>query len=368
MAESTRAVSRRSGLRPRAEVVLAAILFGAATPLSKALLSEVHPIVLAGLLYLGAGLGAALMLTVRGSFVRRDAQRARFGWERRDVLALAGAILAGGVVAPIVMMYGLRAAPAATASLLLNFEIVATALIAAAVFREAIGGRAWVAVGLITTAGCILAWRANEPWGMSVGVLGIVGACVLWGLDNNLTRVVSAKNPIAIVCVKGLVAGSITVGLGMVVGAGLPPLGISAAAMALGSVGFGASIALYIRALQDLGAARTGALFGVAPFFGALVSMVIFPEAPGALVLGALPLMAAGAALLFAEAHRHSHRHPELVHDHRHSHEDGHHDHVHESGEPLTGTHHSHPHRHEPMTHDHPHTPDLHHRHDHPSA
>jgi drug/metabolite transporter (DMT)-like permease len=352
---------------PRSYAVLAAILFGAATPLSKMLLGELHPIVLAGLLYLGAGLGAGLILTVRGTILRREVQRARRGWERRDVLVLAGAILAGGVLAPIMMMYGLRAAPAATASLMLNFEIVATALIATALFREAIGARAWLAIALVTVAGCILAWRGEEPWGMSAGVLGILGACVLWGLDNNLTRIVSAKDPIVIVCVKGLSAGAFSLTLGMVVGADLPSLGLSAAAIALGSVSFGASIALYIRALQDLGAARTGALFGIAPFFGALVSMAIFPEIPGVLVLAAFPLMAAGAALLFLEAHRHPHRHPELFHDHWHSHDDGHHEHGHESGERLIGTRHSHPHRHEATTHDHPHSPDLHHRHDHRS-
>jgi len=368
MSEPNSVFPRRGILVPRTHAVLAAILFGAATPLSKALLGEVHPIVLAGLLYLGAGLGAALILAVRGSFVRSEAAWTRSRWEGRDILALTGAVLTGGVLAPIMMMYGLRATAAATASLLLNFEVVATALIATALFGEAIGRRVWVAVGLITIAGCILAWRANEPWGLSAGVLGIIGACVLWGLDNNLTRIVSAKDPLAIVCVKGLGAGAFSLVLAMVVGAGVPSLRISAAAIALGSVSFGVSIALYVRALQDLGAARTGALFGIAPFFGALLSMVIFPEVPGGLVVASLPFMAAGAALLAAETHRHSHRHPETVHEHRHTHDDGHHDHVHGPGEPLTGMHHSHPHRHEATTHEHPHAPDLHHRHDHPRS
>jgi drug/metabolite transporter (DMT)-like permease len=366
MSEPSLEFPRSSVVVPRTYAVLAAILFGAATPLSKAFLGEVHPIVLAGLLYLGAGLGTALILGARSVFVPGDAARAGRRLERRDALALVGAVLAGGVLAPIVMLYGLRATPAATASLLLNFEVVATALIATALFREALGRRVWLAVALITTAGCILAWRADEPWGISTGAVGIILACVLWGFDNNLTRIVSANDPIMIVCIKGMGAGVFSLVLGMVVGAEIPSVRVSAAAIALGSVSFGASISLYIRALRDLGAARTGALFGVAPFFGALLSMVIFSEVPGALVLASFPLMAAGAALLLVEAHRHVHRHPELVHDHRHTHDDGHHDHVHDPDEPLTGTYHSHPHRHEATTHDHPHAPDLHHRHEHP--
>ena len=353
-------------LSPRAYALTAAILFGASTPLAKRLLGTVDPIVLAGLLYLGAGLGAATILAARHAFTR-TAIAHRSPWlGRRGALALAGAVVSGGIAAPIVMMYGLRETPAATASLLLNFEVVATALIAAAVFGEAIGRRVWIAVGLITAAACLLGWRPNEPWGLSMGVFGIIVACALWGLDNNLTRIVSAMNPMAIVCVKGVGAGVCSLALAATLGAKLPMIRVSAVAIGLGTVSFGLSTALFIRAMRDLGAARTGALFGTAPFFGAVLSWIVFPEVPSGVVLASLPLMAAGAVLLLTESHRHPHDHAEVIHDHSHAHDDGHHDHGHEPGEvPASGLH-SHSHRHEAKTHDHHHTPDLQHRHDHP--
>lgn len=356
---------RRRYCAAQLSALAAAILFGVSTPLAKRLLGSTSPISLAALLYLGAGLGAALILVVRAAFVRRgDAVRAP-RLTRRVALALAGAILAGGVAAPIAMLYGLRATPAATASLLLNFEVVATTFIAASIFGEAVGHRAWAAVALITVAGCLLAWRPNEPWGLSAGVVGIVAACALRGLDNNLTRLVSAQDPIAIVCVKGLGAGAFSLALARLAGDHLPSVRIAAAGIALGSVSFGASIALFVRALRDLGAARTGALFGTAPFFGALLSSVVFPERPGGLVVASLPLMAAGAALLLSEAHRHAHHHPEMTHNHGHTHDDGHHDHAHEPGEVPANGYHSHRHRHRAATHDHPHSPDRDHRHAH---
>jgi drug/metabolite transporter (DMT)-like permease len=346
--------------RPAAEVLLAAILFGAGTPLAKSLLGTMDPIALAGLLYLGAGVGAGLVLAVRRHPIAIP--RGKEAW------ILAGAVLAGGVAAPILMMAGLRSTPAATASLLLNFEAVATAWIASKVFGEAIGRRAWAATALVTGAACLLVWRADEPWGLSAGAAGIAAACALWGLDNNLTRLVHAADPLVIVGVKGLAAGSFSLVLGRILGANLPRPGIVAAAMLLGSVSYGLSIVLFVRALRELGAARTGALFGTAPFAGAILSWLLLREAPSAAVLAAFPLMAWGAFLLLTESHRHLHHHREMVHVHSHTHDDGHHDHAHEPGMVVVpGVPHTHPHRHAPRTHDHPHAPDLHHRHDHVS-
>jgi drug/metabolite transporter (DMT)-like permease len=293
-------------LSPRINALLAAVLFGAGTPFAKVLLGTVDPLVLAGLLYLGAGLGAALLLAVRRG-VSDVPLVPKLG--ARERLALGGAVLAGGGAAPILMMYGLRATPAGTASLLLNFEVVATTLIAAVAFHEAIGRRVWIAVTLVTTAACLLAWRPGEPWGLSVGVVGIIGACALWGLDNNLTRLVSTADPMTIVCVKGFGAGTIAFALAAVVGAHVPAVRASVMAIALGSISFGLSIALFVRALRDLGAARTGALFGTAPFVGALISWAVLGETPDATALVSLPLMATGVFLLLTEVHPHRHRH-----------------------------------------------------------
>lgn len=343
------------------EAIVAAVLFGAATPVSKLLLGTIQPLQLAGLLYLGAGFAGALYLVV--STKRSDSRGYRLS--PNQVLALLGALVAGGLLAPILLLYGLRATPAGTTSLLLNFESVATALIAGVVFHEAVGRRTWLAIGLITAAGCLLALRTAASWGLSWGVLGIVGACVGWGLDNNWTRLISDWDPMAIVCIKGLGAGSLTSALALVLGQRFPEWREAAMAVGLGAVSYGWSIALFVRALRELGAARTGALFGTAPFLGALVSWAILKETPSAATAVAAPLMLAGAWLLLTESHGHFHHHPALEHDHTHTHDDGHHDHVHAGGDVPPGTRHSHPHRHEAMTHEHPHAPDLHHRHGH---
>lgn len=344
---------KRGGVSPRTQALLAALLFGAGTPLSKVLLGTTAPLVLAGLLYLGAGLAATLVL----------AGRLRF--HRRDGLALAGSVLAGGVMAPVLMMAGLARSAAGTASLLLNVEAVATSLIAALVFREAVGRRIWIAVALVTAGAMLLAWQPGQPQAISLGLLAVVAACFLWGVDNNLTRLVSSTGPMTMVAVKGWAAGTFSLGLARAIGLDFPPLRISAGALAVGSVSFGLSIALFIRALRALGAARTGALFGTAPFMGALLSWTFFGERPTWGALLALPLMGAGALLSMTEFHGHAHHHPDLVHEHSHTHDDGHHDHVHEPGQERPTEAHTHLHRHAPTTHDHPHAPDLHHRHRH---
>ena len=259
----------------------------------------------------------------------------------------------------------LRTTPAGTASLLLNFETLATTLIAALAFREATGRRVWVAVLVITSASLLLSLRPNDLWGLSGGALAVIGACGLWGLDNNLTRKISAKDPITIVAIKGLTAGTFSLLLALSVRSSLPSVRVGLAAMLLGCVSYGLSIALFVRALRDLGAARTAALFGTAPFIGAILSFVVFTDVPTPFFLVSCFLMVVGAALLLGETHQHRHEHPVLDHDHRHRHDDGHHYHVHMPGEISASGYHSHPHRHAPTTHTHPHTPDLHHEHGH---
>lgn len=345
---------------PMAQAIMAAALFGASAPIAKALLGRIEPIPLAGLLYLGSGIGLVLVRTLG---FHRLAGEARLG--RSDLPWLAGSVLAGGVAAPIVLMLSLRSTQAATASLLLNFESVATTLIAALIFKEAIGTRIWCAIGAITAASILLSWDSGGQWGISLGALGILGACILWGMDNNFTRNISAKDPTAIAAIKGLGAGAFSLALALAVRNPFPAPVEAAKAMLLGSLSYGASIVLFIHAMRSLGAARTSALFGTAPFMGALLSFAIFQEAPSRLFMLSTPLMIAGAAFLVGEKHRHLHKHVWMWHEHRHRHDDSHHNHHHAEEEFLPPRFHSHAHAHEAVEHSHPHTPDIHHRHAH---
>ncbi len=356
---------------PMLTALAAAALFGISAPLSKLLLApsalgEVAPVPMAALLYLGSGLTALALLGLQ----RRGDVVSEARLQRGDVPWLVGALLAGGVAGPIVLMFSLRVTPGATASLLLNFEGVATTVIAALAFREAVGRRVWASMGLVTVASIVLTWASGERLGVSLGALGILGACVLWGLDNNLTRNIAAKNPLTIVAGKGLGAGVFSLVLAGLVSQPLPRLGAALGALLLGGLSYGVGITLYILALRDLGAARTSAIYSSAPFIGALVALPLFGEALEARFVVALVLMLAGTGLLVTERHAHEHHHGFLAHEHRHRHDDGHHDHDHAAqkrgaGEIPPSGWHAHPHDHLPQRHEHPHTPDLHHRHEH---
>ena len=351
----------KRSLYPSLQALLAAILFGASAPFAKLLLGEIDPLPLAALLYLGSGVGAWIMLLIQRAGNRRRETEPHP--TKLDAPWLAGAILSGGVAAPILLMWGLNRTPASTASLLLNFESVATTLIAVLAFKEAVDRRILWAIGLITLASIFASWTGGA-WGVSVGALGVIGACFLWGVDNNLTRHISAKNPLVIVGVKGLAAGSFSLLLALVLGKPIPALNVTFLAMLLGSVSYGLSIQLFILAMRGLGAARTSTLFGIAPFVGAILSLVMLREMPQALFWAAVPVMLAGAWLMLTERHDHHHGHTAAKHTHAHAHDD-HHDHAHTSDVPLVNGLHSHPHMHEPLEHIHAHTPDLHHRHDH---
>jgi len=339
--------------------IVAAVLFGLNPPFSKLLLGDVDPIMLAGLLYLGAGATQGLALTLLGAGRRREARL-----ERADMPWLVGAILAGGVAGPILLLLGLQQTPAATASLLLNFEVVATGLVAALVFGEATGRRTWVAIALVTVGGILLALDPTQAWGISFGAVLILAACVSWGLDNNFTGRISLKDPRKIVFIKGMAAGAISVFLGLALGRPLPAWGTASLALALGAVSYGLSIAFYVRSQRAIGAARTGAVFGTAPFVGAALSLLIFREVPPVLFFAALPLMVLAVALLGREKHIHEHTHENLSHSHRHRNDDAHHAHDH-PGTDSVELQHAHGHEHVALTHSHPHRPDPHHRHVH---
>jgi drug/metabolite transporter (DMT)-like permease len=336
----------------------AAVLFGASTPFAKLLLAEISPLMLAGLLYLGGGCGLALSLLARGPGARpREAPLAGrdWGW-------LAGAILSGGVVAPVLLLWGLAGSGAAATSLLLNFEAVITAFIAAVLFREAVGARVWFGALVMLAGGFALAYDPAAPLALSAHSLAIVGACIGWAVDNNLTRKVAAADPVVITTVKGLAAGSFNLALGLALGGQLPALGAAFGAAALGFVAYGLSLVLYTRALRHLGAARTAAHFSASPFIGALLAVPLLGEpVTGGLIVAAV-LMAIATWLVLTERHAHEHAHERQAHSHPHVH-DEHHQHAHRGDEGPEP--HVHEHVHEPMRHAHPHLPDLHHRHRH---
>ncbi len=362
--------------------IAAAALFGASTPFAKLLAGSVPPLLLAGLLYLGSGLGLFALRCLRDR-----------GWKASGIVAgewrwLLGAILFGGILGPVALMAGLSSTPAATASLMLNLEAVLTAAIAWLVFRENADGRVLAGMAAIVAGGVVLAWQpeAMPASGMAGdaasiassaavsdsqaglaslfhGLPAIALACLCWAIDNNLTRKVSASDAVFIAAAKGTVAGAVNTGFALAQGAVLPPAATIAATAAVGLAGYGVSLVLFVLALRGLGTARTGAYFSTAPFIGAAVSL-LFPGESGSTGFWiAASLMALGVWLHVTEHHEHEHTHEPMEHEHLHVH-DEHHQHAHESSwdgqEP-----HVHRHQHGPLTHKHPHYPDVHHRHTH---
>ncbi|MFZ5914888.1 MAG: EamA family transporter [Pseudomonadota bacterium] len=339
--------------------LLSATLFGLATPFSKLWLENLDPWLLAGLLYLGAGTGLgaqALLRRLRG----RPEQESRL--VRADLPWLAAAIFMGGMAAPVLLMLGLALTSGAGGSLLLNLESIATIAIAAMVFREHVGLRIVAGAVLIIAGALALSWR-GDAFIPDAGALLILAACVAWGIDNNLTRRISAADPTQITMLRGLIAGSVNTGLALGMGAGLPAAEPLAAVFLTGWLGYGVSLVLFVMALRELGTARAIAYFSVSPFIGAAAAIPLLGDAVTAQLLLSGALMGAGVWLSLSEQHHHVHTHEALVHSHRHNHDD-HHQHTHGEEVPH-GEPHSHTHRHEPLTHAHPHWPDLHHRHGH---
>lgn len=350
-------------VRSASPALAAALLFGASTPLAKLLVGTLPPLLLAGLLYLGSGLGlAALLLMRQAAKTGSGAAEGPPGIARGELPWLLGAILFGGVFGPALLMTGLARTGAASAALLLNVEGVLTALLAWVVFKENTDRRIVAGMVAIVAGGALLSWEPGAA-AFSSGALLIAGACLCWAIDNNLTRKVSSNDAMLIACLKGLLAGACNTALALSAGATLPGIGAVAASMLVGFFGYGVSLTLFVVALRTLGTARTGAYFSVAPLFGVLISLALWPEVPGWLFWAAAALMAAGVWLHVTERHEHEHTHEPLEHTHGHRH-DEHHRHDHEF--PWDGQEpHVHAHRHEVLTHKHPHYPDIHHRHGH---
>jgi drug/metabolite transporter (DMT)-like permease len=343
--------------RDIAAALLSAALFGASTPLAKAFVGDLPTFLLAGLLYLGSGIG---LLAVR---VIRDRGWSSSRLQPTDWPWFGGAILLGGVLGPVLLILGLARTSASTASLLLNLEAVLTALLAWITFRENADRRIVAGMVLIVAGGIALSWAPGARQGDWGGPLAIAGACLCWAVDNNLTRKVSAGDAVFLSAFKGLTAGAVNTALFLLFGAASVNWGAAPLVLLVGFFGYGLSLMLFVLALRGLGAARTGAYFSTAPFIGAALAITVFGEAATPALWLAAGLMAAGVWLHLTERHDHEHTHGELEHSHAHVHNE-HHQHAHafawNDAEP-----HAHVHRHAPIVHRHPHFPDIHHGHHH---
>lgn len=339
-----------------------ALLFGASTPVAKYLVGGVNPWLLAGMLYLGSGLGLIITLFIRYLFFKQNHQEANLtGYDYRW---LAGSTLFGGILGPLLLMIGLTQTAATTASLLLNLETVLTAIIAWIIFKEHTDKRLVLGMILIVMGGVVLVMGNHAAVNQIMGPLFIAAACLAWAFDNNMTRKISAADPLKIVMIKSLVAGTVNVLLATLFGFGLwnkwPMITLSAI---IGFLGYGLSIIFFILGLRHIGTARTSACFSLAPFVGACLALIFLNEPLSIHLILAGILMAIGIGLHLSEHHEHEHTHELLTHAHKHYHDD-HHQHEHHPDDPI-GEPHTHLHTHQPLRHSHPHYPDIHHRHKH---
>jgi drug/metabolite transporter (DMT)-like permease len=338
---------------PLSLALLAAALFGAATPASKWLLATLTPLQLAGLLYLGAALGVLPALARSGGLV--------FPRDRRGRGLLLGAIACGGLLGPVFLLLGLRLASASAVALWLNLELAATAALGALLFRDHLGARGWLGVALALGTGLFVS-AGEGAGGWAAGAL-VAAACACWALDNHWTALLDGVPATATTFWKGAAAGAVNLALGAALAPLAAPLGHVAAALAAGALCYGASIALVVTAAQALGATRAQVAFASAPFFGVALAALALGEPVGSSRALAAAALALSVALVLRDRHAHLHAHEALAHVHRHRHDDGHHGHAHAPGEAADE--HAHWHVHEPLEHAHPHWPDLHHRHRH---
>ena len=335
---------------PAERCAVAAILFGASAPAASTIAGDVNPFVLAGLLYIGAAL-AVLPATI----LRPPTRHAlRLGAPR-----LAIAVSAGGAIAPVLLAAGLARTPAATASLLLNVELVATVVLAGVLFHEHIGRRVTTGAAIVLTGSVVLAWSGAPA--LRVGAVFVVAACLCWAIDNCVTATIDQLASHHITTTKGLVAGTVNLTVGLALGgpSGLRVVGL---AFVMGGLGYGLSITLWVSGAKELGAARGQLIFAVAPFVGAVIAWVVLGDPVTAAQVVASVLAGIGVLSVLNSGHLHQHRHADVEHDHTHRHDDEHHDHRHDEAVAAS---HSHRHVHAAMAHAHPHLPDVHHRHDH---
>ncbi|HAN20328.1 MAG: hypothetical protein A2Y15_08430 [Clostridiales bacterium GWF2_36_10] len=338
--------------------IMAAVLFGLSSPISKLLLTKISPVLIASLLYFGAGLGM-LLINIGKKIYKKEQIEARM--TQKELPYIIGMIILD-VAAPVSLLIGINMTTSANASLLNNFEIVATSFIALVIFKESIGKRMWVAILLITLSSMILSIKDFDSLSFSIGSIFIILACICWGFENNCTRKLSLKDPMQIVVIKGFGSGFISLIIALSLNQNCTNILYLLIALLLGFISYGLSIYFYIFAQRELGAARTSAYYAIAPFIGVILSILIFDQEITISFIIALFIMIIGAYLAVAERHRHLHIHEEIIHEHRHSHNDNHHKHTHVD---LFNEEHSHVHTHKKIKHTHIHTPDIHHTHSH---
>ena len=355
--------SRNQQLSGAANALAAAVLFGMSAPLAKMLLAGTGPLLLAGLLYLGAGLGLLVVGWLTGDRGTGASRTREARLRGADFAVLAAIVAAGGVAAPVLMLFGLQRVSAVVGSLLLNLEAPFTILLAVVLFGEHLGRRELLGAVLVALGAALLTYVPGDLRADSVGAVAILIACLGWAVDNNLTQRLSVRDPVAVVRTKGLAAGAVTVALALGGGSELPPVQYILGGLALGFASYGLSVVLAVRALRCLGAARHAAFFATAPFVGAVAAVPLLGEALGVREAAVGGVMALGVALLLTERHAHAHVHERLEHEHAHVH-DEHHEHQHPPGGPGDEPH-SHVHVHQPLSHAHPHVSDVHHRHRH---
>ena len=341
---------------------LAAVLFGVSAPLASRLTDDMGAFTLAGLLYVGAAL--AVIPALGRTPPSREAVRA-------SLPNLSGAVVLGGMVGPVLLALGLARVPAATSSLLLNLELVFTTLVAGLLFHEHIGRHVVTGTLLVLSGGVVLGWSGSPEFRW--GALLIAGACLCWAFDNSVTAGLDRLAPAQITFVKGVIAGSTNLAIGLATSA-TPDVEPLLWALVVGAVGYGASITLWVAGARDLGAARGQLVFATAPFIGAVVAWVVLSDPVSGREAVAFVVGVVGVSLVLRSAHEHRHRHVPMAHEHEHEH-DEHHRHDHEPTHRSVDMHgrvvggegvrHTHVHRHDPAVHAHPHVPDLHHRHDH---
>ena len=333
-------------------------LFASGVPLSKFLLKTADPVLFAGLCYFASGAGLSVFSLTQD----RNSQEAPLA--KKDWPWLAGSILCGGIIAPVLLMKGLALSPnASRAAILFTSEIIFTALLAWAVFKEHISTRVWLAALLVAAGAAALSGDSGIPHGFNKGLLLVVAACFVWGFDNNFTTRLSGKNPATVGIWKGLCAGTFNMALALHGGAHWPSLPVLLGAGITGFVAYGLSLLMFIKGMRELGAARSAAIFGTNPFVSSLLSIIFLHEPLSWGFAAAFGLNGAAAAALFTERHEHEHVHGLIAHNHLHTHEE-HHKHEHPAGTDTTKPH-SHQHIHGHLVHTHDHMPDEHHRHSH---
>ncbi len=348
-----------SSLSGPALALLSAVLFGISPPLSKLVIGNMSPLFLAGLLYLGSGIGLMVVLVWQKVTVTKEL--ARLSMHHR--MKLLGAIISGGILAPVCLTYGIKLATAFEVSLLLNLESVTTTILAWLIFHEHIGKQVWIGKFALIFGALIITINPANPAGFSTASFLILGACLFWGIDNNLTRDIEELPPAVLAGVKGLSAGIFNITLALLLEHSLGAVSQMASALIIGALSYGASLVLFVKALRAIGTSRTSTYFAISPFFGMVFSLLLLGERPPMYHWLSATIMAAGLWFLSREHHRHLHSHEPIRHRHSHSH-DEHHQHRHEENKDNGETH-DHPHTHEPITHSHVHWPDIHHRHRH---